>query len=414
MYSLEQISSDWPTFHDLMVAHKSCRLHKPASVSQIRFEAKLAENILNLQHQIHSGSYKPSPAKCFVVTHPKPREIVAAEFRDRIVHHLVVTQLEPVWSRKFINSSFACRIGKGTHGAIRHLQKKVRIISRGGMTSVWCLQMDVEKFFVSIDRPILCELLLKFSRHRKLRELIQAIYGHDARIGVKRCSTKEMFALIPTGKSWFDQGPNRGIPMGNLTSQFGANVYLTELDHFIERTLKPKSYLRYMDDLLFLDTDSKKLEAMVDPVSAWLENNRNQKMNPAKTSLTELRYGINYLGFEFRQMNSAKEPLQVFSTPKKRWQLIQSLRKFESSPPPEAGRPHPLSLLLPDLPANRSLASINSRIGCIAHANTYRFRKKSLQKFIENTCINGHLPAELSNTWSIFKVKKDYRSIKLR
>ncbi len=114
-----QMTDSWPTYHDLILAYRDCRLHKPASHSQIEFEVRLAQNIGALFNEIRSGRYRPRPATCFVVTRPKAREIFAADFRDRIVHHLLVTQLEPVWERKFIFSSFACRQGKGLHGAIR-------------------------------------------------------------------------------------------------------------------------------------------------------------------------------------------------------------------------------------------------------------------------------------------------------
>src|SRR5438045_3080548 len=98
-------SSEWPSFHDLLVAYKNCRLHKPANRSQIRFENRLGESLIKLEQSIRNGTYKPAPAKCFVVTHPKPREIFAAQFQDRVIHHLVVSKLEPIWERKFIYAS---------------------------------------------------------------------------------------------------------------------------------------------------------------------------------------------------------------------------------------------------------------------------------------------------------------------
>src|SRR5436190_984572 len=119
----------WPTFHDLLVAYKSCRLHKRASRSQIQFEAKLGESLSILHKEIHSNQYCPAPAKFFVVTHPKPREIFASDFRDRVVHHLIVSQLEVTWEKKFIYSSFACRLTKGSHGAIKYAQQSVRSLS---------------------------------------------------------------------------------------------------------------------------------------------------------------------------------------------------------------------------------------------------------------------------------------------
>ena len=114
----------WPTFKDVLKAYKECRVGKPASIHQSRFEAKLGENLWRLHKDIHSKSYKPSRATAFVVTHPKPREIFASHFRDRIVHHLIVSKLQPIWEPKFSPFSFACRKGRGTHGALLELQRQ--------------------------------------------------------------------------------------------------------------------------------------------------------------------------------------------------------------------------------------------------------------------------------------------------
>ena len=408
------LGPDWPTFHDLLHAYKSCRLGKPASSSQTTFETRLARNITDLEEKIRLGSYRPAPAKCFIVTHPKPREIFAAEFQDRVVHHLVVSQLEPIWDPKFIDSSFACRVGRGTHGAIRSAQKQVRRLSRGGIDPVWCLQLDIEKFFVTIDRQILCGLLLKHVTHAKLRELIQAIYGHDARVGVKRGGNPASFKLIPEGKSWFDQGPGQGIPIGNLTSQFGANVYLTALDHFIQRELKPGAYLRYMDDLLWLDRNPDRLQTMGEPIRSWLESHRKQRLNPDKTKLTQLRKGIRYLGYELKQVDLPAKPLQVFSEPQKRWKLIQALRRLENAPAPYPRPLHPLSLPLPDPEVMREITAVNSRIGSLLHANTFRFRKKALEKFRTRSKDPKDLPPEIADSWSPYAVKRGYRALRLR
>lgn len=409
-----QLATDWPSFHDLLVAYKSCRLHKPASASQIQFELRLAENLASLHREIHSGQYRPSPAKCFIVTHPRPREIFAADFRDRVVHHLVVTRLSPGWERKFIDSSFACRNGKGAHGAIRFLQKKTRQLSQGGRDPVFALQLDIEKFFVSIHRPTLCALLLKNTGHPRLGALVKAIYGHDARVGVKRIGKPSLFQLIPAGKSWFEQAPNKGIPIGNLTSQFGANAYLTALDHFIQRQLKPSAYLRYMDDLLLLDRDPEKLRPLAERLDLWLQTHRDQRLNPTKTTLNSLLDGINYLGYRLEQTECPAQPLQVFAEPLKKWRFVGALKKLERSPLSSTIRPHPLSPRLPNPEPLNAITSVNSRLGTLTHAKTYLMREKALKKFIAKTSPNADLPQELADPWSPFEIKKGYRSIKLR
>lgn len=404
----------WPTFHDLMTAYKSCRLHKPASLTQIAFEKRLGQNLCSLLEEINSGQYHPAPAKCFIVTHPKPREIFAAHFRDRIVHHMVVSQLEPTWEKKFIYSNFACRPGKGSHGAIDYAQSKVRKLSQGGNQPVWALQLDIAKFFVTINRKILCQLLVQHCHHSKLRELVQRIYRHDARQGAIRAGNLSHFSLIPSGKSWFDQRPEQGIAIGNLTSQFGANVYLTALDHFIQRNLKPKAYLRYMDDLLMFDHDPQPLLALIDPIDQWLKSNRDQCLNPDKTRLTRLSEGIGYLGYQLRQVDSSSEPLQVFSEPIKKWRWIKALHQLESTPFREANRPHFLAPFLPDHSLVNQLTSLNSQLGSFHHCKSYLFRKQSLEQFLRNTTTPQGVPTDFTDPWCPFKLKKGYRAIRLR
>lgn len=408
------MTSAWPTYRDLLLAYKDCRLHKPASSSQIQFEIKLAKNIGALFDEIHSGRYRPRSAKCFVVTHPKPREIFAADFRDRVVHHLLVTQLEPIWEKKFIFSSFACRTGKGPHGAIQYLQRRVREISQGGLKHVWVLQLDLEKFFVTINRHILCELLLKHCRHEKQRELIQIIYRHDARLGAKVSGDPEGFQLIPPNKSWFGQTSEQGIPIGNLTSQFGANVYLSGLDHFVQRELKPNAYLRYMDDILLIDRDPDKIRNKAESINRWLIDNREQNLNHNKTHFMRLSEGITYLGYRLQQADSPKEPLQVFAEPIKKWQLVSALRKLENTEQPPSYRPHPLAPLLPSKEINHHLASINSRLGILVHSRSFLMRKKALEHFIIKTTENHDMPADFASHWCPYQIKKGYRSIKKR
>lgn len=408
------MTTSWPTYHDLMLAYKACRLHKPASYSQIQFELRLGKNINMLLQEIHSGRYHPKAAKCFVVTHPKPREIFAADFRDRIVHHLLVTQLEPVWERKFIFSSFACRRRKGPHGAIRYLQKQVRKISQGGIKPVWVLQLDLEKFFVTINRKILCDLLLKHCRHEKQQELIKIIYSYDARKGAQRSGDTENFYLIPKGKSWFDQAPEQGIPIGNLTSQFGANVYLSDLDHFVQRKLKPAAYLRYMDDLLLIDRDPKKIRDNANLINQWLIENRGQCLNANKTIFTNLNRGITYLGYHLRQTDSSQNPLQVFPEPIKKWQLISALRKMENTLPLSAYHPHPLAPRILSTKNKQPIASINSRLGILIHSRSYLLRKQALEHFTKKTTLNYDLPEDFADHWCPYNIKKGYRAVRLR
>jgi hypothetical protein len=363
------VQNNWPTFDDVLTAYQHCRVGKPASVQQSRFELKVSENILNLVSDIHKRKYKPGQATCFVVTHPKPREIFAANYQDRIVHHLIVSRLEPIWEPKFINTSFACRTGKGTHGALQNLKAQVRKISRGGKLPVFVLQLDLAAFFVSIHRPTLKDLFLKDlnPRAEQLRWLIETYMNHDPRQNVRMLCTPAVHASIPKEKSWFNRAPDDGLPIGNLTSQFGANVYLNDLDHWIMRTLKPMGYLRYMDDLTLLHSDRSFLEPLEKPINDWLKKYRFMELNPKKSSLSDLRDGINYLGYRVVQTDSPKNPARLRSPPIRNWDFIADLRALEKKGLPEQSKPHHFAIA-PNYKAQRErLASINSRLGLFKH-----------------------------------------------
>jgi RNA-directed DNA polymerase len=186
MGSAEHEESGWRSFESLVKAYRSCRFGKSASLHQIGFETKLGKELLGLHEEIIDGKYRPKPAVCFYISRPKPREIFASHFRDRIVHHLIISRIEPLWERRFSYSSFACRKGKGTHGALRYLQKLVRSLSQGGEKKVWALHVDLKSFFVTIDRNILVELLTQDIADPGFRNLVKSLYLTDLRVGAKK------------------------------------------------------------------------------------------------------------------------------------------------------------------------------------------------------------------------------------
>ncbi|MBY0471376.1 reverse transcriptase/maturase family protein [bacterium] len=409
---------NWPTFEQITCAYRACRLGKRASVHQTRFEAHLGKNLIELHGELLSGKYKPSPVVCFVVTHPRPREIFAAHFRDRIVHHLVVGELTPMWERKFIHSSFACRNGRGTHGALKYLQNAVRKISQGGIRPVYALQLDLASFFVTIHRPTLCHLLTKNLKNERLKRLVEILYLTDSRPNALLKGPKHLFDLIPKEKSWFGQSKDQGIPIGNLISQFGANVYLTGLDHLIQRKLKPNAYLRYMDDLILLDTDPERLRPFEKIIDDWLKAHRRQSLNPAKTRLSRMSEGIDYLGYRCRQGDSPREPVQFFLEPQKKWEWIQTLKDLAALDFQSTEKPHPLSHHLESEKVNQTLSRANSRLGYMKHAESFRLRKDSIDRLLRDTNRGRGLPdappLELGDPWVPLKTRRDYLAIRRR
>jgi len=227
-------------------AYQGCRHRKKPSWPQIAFEKKLGQNLLSLVRQINHKTYKPGRSICFTIVDPKPREIFAASFRDRVVHHLFVAELGKIWERKISPHSFACYKGRGPHAALDYVSRKVRSISKGGCHPVHCLQLDMERFFISIHRPTLKSIVMdslpkgKDQKSTELRWLAEVICDHDARDNFFFAKTSD-HSLIPAHKSWLNMPKDYGIPIGNLTSQCFSSMILAGLDHFISRTLKPLS-----------------------------------------------------------------------------------------------------------------------------------------------------------------------------
>ena len=377
----------------------------------------MGENLLKLYQEIITETYRPSRSIRFIVRHPKPREIFAAHFRDRIVHHLLVSRLTSTWERKFSPFSFACRTGRGTHGAVKEIQKQVRRISQGGQKTVYALQLDLASFFVTISRSLLCGILSRHTNDKAVKYLIQASVGHDARIDHFFKSSPEMKSLIAPGKSWLSRSEDEGIPIGNLTSQFGANVYLNDLDHWIVRQLKPMGYLRYMDDLTLFHTDLNFLEPLEKRVDDWLVKHRKQRLNTSKTVLKSMRDGINYLGYRIIQNNHPSEPAQLYVSRGKKWDFVKDVRDLEKNNLPIAQKLHPLAVQVSSANARTRMASLNARLSLMSHANSYQFRKKTIDALVKN--INSPFITLTENgvsefSWQVFKIKPNYEAIKVR
>ena len=173
-------------------------------------------------------------AACFVITKPKLREIFAADFRDRIVHHILVNYLETIWEPKFIDQSYSCRKKKGAHRTIKDLRRYVGKITKGNTQRAYYLQVDIQSFFVSLKKDILFELIKRHTKNPEILWLAKVIIFHNPTRNYYRKCQPSLFDLIPDHKSLFKVSPDQGLPIGNLTSQFFANVYLNELDQFVK------------------------------------------------------------------------------------------------------------------------------------------------------------------------------------
>jgi hypothetical protein len=284
------------TVDELLCAYYDCRRRKRNTVNALKFEANLESNIMSLYRELMDGTYKPGTSICFVVTRPKPREVWAADFRDRVVHHLLYNRIAERFHRSFIADSCACIPGRGTlYGATR-LEHKVWSITRNWSQRAYYLKLDLANFFVSINKNILHGLLAKKIEEPWVMWLAETILFHDPRENVRIKGTPKLLSLIPPHKSLFNQPAHLGLPIGNLSSQFFANVYMNPLDQYIKHQIGARYYVRYVDDMVLLHESPEWLNHAGNNIGRFVSDRLDMKLNPRKTILQPIERGVDFVG----------------------------------------------------------------------------------------------------------------------
>ncbi|WP_235437017.1 RNA-directed DNA polymerase [Pseudomonas fluorescens] len=282
-------------FSDLVQAYYDCRRSKRNSDSALAFEMDLERNLIQLHDDLVAGTYRPGRSICFVVTRPKAREVWAADFRDRIVHHLLYNHIGPGIERSFIADSCACIKGRGTLYAAKRLESKIRSASENWSKPIFYLKLDLANFFVSIDKQVLRRQLAARISEPWWLALAEQILMHDPREDYEVRSPAHLFNRVPQHKRLTAQPAHLGLPIGNLSSQFFANVYLDALDQFAKHQLKAKHYIRYVDDFVFLHESPQQLNEWLAQVEAFLPS-LGARLNPSKTILQPIDRGVDFVG----------------------------------------------------------------------------------------------------------------------
>jgi len=252
------------SFSNLLKAYKKANSGCRKNMETARFGFYLEKELIELSNDLKTLQYQPGCFRYFTVNDPKHRTIAVAPFRDRVVHHALVNLLEPVYEPSFIFDSYATRKKKGTHAAILCAQQMINKNS-------WFLKMDIEKYFDSIDHQVLKTLI-----QRKIKD---------------RWFLDVLFRIIENGGS-----ERKGLPIGNLTSQFLANVYLNGFDHFIKEQNEIKYYLRYMDDFVVFANEKQVLIALKIKIENYLEKELKLHLKIKATVLNRQQHGLSYLG----------------------------------------------------------------------------------------------------------------------
>ena len=237
------------------------------------FERDLEKNIFKLHEDLLAGQYQHGSYESFIVHDPKRRQIHKASVRDRLLHQAVTDIIEPFFEKRFIFDSFSCRKGKGTHAGVKRLQKFLRQASHNNTQTVYVLKCDIKQFFASVDHQILLELI------------------------EQQINDKQLLVIIKKIIDSFYVTAGQGIPLGNVTSQLFANIYLHELDWFAKRNLREKYYLRYCDDFVAVSTDRKHLLELVETTGYFLDERLKLNLHPDKLVICNWNQGVDFLGY---------------------------------------------------------------------------------------------------------------------
>ena len=301
---------------DLHTAYLDARKHKRNRPYQLRFEAHLEENLSSLCQSLWMRTYRPNPSTCFIIRDPKQREVFAADFRDRIVHHLYYNYVHEMLEKTFIHDSYSCIKGRGTHYGIGRLEQHIRKESQNYQEPCYVLKMDIRGYFMHIDRSrlltIVQDSLQRMGNHR--------VNGHTSQRWSEKVDmdfvdylTREIVLLNPTedcrirgnasdwdglpaSKSLFRSKEGCGLPIGNLTSQLFSNVYLNVLDQYMKRTLKCHRYGRYVDDFCVVSADREWLRSLVPKVRRFLQEVLGLDVHEGKSQIRDVRMGVEFLG----------------------------------------------------------------------------------------------------------------------
>ena len=270
------------SLENLELAFKKARKRKTKKYYVQEFEKDLKEELNTLHNELTTLTYKPKPLRKFIIRDPKTRKIHISNFRDRIIHHALVNILEPIFEKIFIYDSYASRKNKGTHKAVERLYHFIRKVSNNGKlvknphtnNSVigYALKADIKHYFETVNYKILLKIL-----NRKIKD-------------------KNVIWLIKRILDNFNK-KTKGMPLGNLTSQFFANVYLNDLDYFIKHKLKAKYYIRYVDDFVILHSSKKQLIKWKEEINQFLTNKLKIELHPDKSKIIPLKNSINMLGY---------------------------------------------------------------------------------------------------------------------
>lgn len=323
---------------ELERAYLAARRGKTSKPEVIDFDKVCKQELDALVREIHTREYKPKPSTTFIVNKPVKREIFAAAFRDRIVHHFLFNQVSGWWDARFIEDNYSCRKGKGTLYGISRLDHHIRSVSNNYQTDAYVLKLDIQGYFMSLDRKMLYSRAMwglerQFASggyiYQVCKFLWKVVVFNDPIQDVVYNCPRSAWRGLPASKSLFGQPKGRGIAIGNLTSQLLSNIYLDQLDRYVTIELGFKHYGRYVDDFYVIAKTSWELVEATQKIECYLSCTLSLTLHPHKRHLQHFDKGVAFLG-------AVVYPFRIQPGRRLKRNLITALKNPECSPETDA------------------------------------------------------------------------------
>jgi len=360
---------------DMFQAYYDARKNKRNTHNALAFEKHLEANVFALCEEVFNKTYQPRPSICFVVNKPVKREIFAADFRDRIIHHLIYNYISPIFEHTFINDSYSCRRGKGTHYGIKRIDHFIRSCSRNYSQDCYVLKLDIKGYFMAMNKKLLYnkikdELLGKLYKadfeYSIVIYLIEKTLFNDPTQGCKIKGRKADWQGLPPSKSLFHAKPHCGLPIGNLTSQLFGNIYMNAFDHWVKQTLGIKYYGRYVDDFVLIHPNKEYLKSCIPVIRTYLKKELKFELHPSKIHFQHYSKGVQYLG-------AVIKPHRTYIARRTTGNFFASMAQHNTK----------IREQKPDKETLKAfLSSMNSYLGIMKHHKTYKLRKAMIFKHL--------------------------------
>jgi len=368
---LERGSKTKIELEELFEAYFSCRSNKRNTANALAFEVDYESNLVKLCEEINNGTYQPGKSIAFIIFKPVQREIFAADFKDRVVHHLIINKLNPLFEKTFISDSYACRTGKGTHLGIQRVNYFIKQCSQNYSKDCYILKLDIKGFFMHINKDILFEKLSAFIKQRYfqadkelLLDLCRKIIFYDPTQNCIIKGKRSNWNGLPADKSLFHSALQSGLPIGNLTSQVLANFYMNSFDHYVKHDLGIRFYGLYVDDFVIVHHDKEYLRKLIPILSDFLLSTLHLVIHPKKIYLQHYSKGVKFLG-------TVILPNRIYIANRTKGNFYNAIEKQN-----QIARNHK-----PTKEEQFAFqSSMNSYLGIMKHYRTYKLRKGMLFK----------------------------------